>query len=104
MLHGFLDLPTFTFWKEKNNWTGSIFQSFNYRIFRDSVKNEGDEEETPVLRSVVWYGTDCFDLVKPEDYVLDHNEEFSPEGLEKTIELLNGMAGEYKDKLMRGEK
>ncbi len=94
MLHGYLDLPTFTFWKEKNIWTGSMFRTFNYRIFKDTVK-KGEEEEN-VLRTVVWYGMDCFDLVSPEDYVIDMNEEFSPEGLERTIAFLNERLAEYK--------
>ncbi|MBR1392346.1 MAG: hypothetical protein IJ561_00760 [Ruminococcus sp.] len=91
MLHGYLDLPTFTFWRENNIWTGSVFQNFNYRIVQKKL-----EDDTKVLYSVIWLGSLCFDLVKPEDYVCEHHEEFSPEGLERTIEFLNSKVEEYK--------
>ena len=96
MLHGYLDLPTFTYWKFKNIWTGSMFQTFNYRIFRDEISEEGSEEKTVVLRTVVWYGTTAFELVPAENYAYDITEEFSEEGLEKVIAFLNEKLDEFK--------
>lgn len=96
MLHGYLDLPTFTYWSFKNTWTGSMFDTFNYRIFRDEISVEGSEEKKPVLRAVVWYGTDAFEHVVPENYAHDLNEEFSEKGLETIIEFLNARIEEFK--------
>ena len=91
MLHGYFDLPTVAFWEFGNIWTGSLFQTFNYRI----IPEKKDEEK--VLRAVVWYGTDCFELVKPEDLVFEMTEELSVEGLERIIAALNEKAEEYKN-------
>lgn len=94
MLHGYLDLPTFTFWEEGNIWTGSVFQTFNYRIFKDTADDKN------VLHAAVWYGLDCYDLVKPEDIRFDLTEEFSPDGLSRVIDALNVKADEYKKSLV----
>ncbi len=92
MLHGYLDLPTFAFWDFGNIWTGSVFGEFNYRIF-----GRKKEDDTKVLCTIVWYGTDCFALVPPEKYVFEKEEEFSPEGLEKIMAFLNSEAEKYKN-------
>lgn len=97
MLHGYLDLPTFTFWKFKNIWTGSMFRTFNYRIVKDEIKpSEDSEETTPVLRTIVWYGMDAFEKTPPEKYVYNETREFSPEGLEQIIAFLNEKLDEFK--------
>ncbi len=90
MLHGYFDLPTFTFFNEKNIWTGSIFSEFNYRIFRKK------ENDTDILYSVVWYGKKCFDLISPDEYAAEIREELSPKGLENVIEKLNALAAKYR--------
>ena len=90
MLHGYLDLPTFAFWDFKNIWTGSMFTTFNYRIIRDEIaKSEDSEEKVPVLRTIVWYGTDAFEITPPENYAYNETRDFSPEGLEEIISFLN---------------
>lgn len=97
MLHGYLDLPTFTFWKYKNIWTGSMFTTFNYRIFKDEVSAaEDSEEKTPVLRTIVWYGTDAFEHIPAEKYVYNETRDYSPEGLEEIIAFLNARLDEFK--------
>ena len=97
MLHGYLDLPTFTFWEFKNIWTGSMFSTFNYRIVKDEISStEGSEEKTPVLRTTVWYGTDAFEITPAEKYAYNETREFSPEGLEQIIAFLNEKIEEFK--------
>lgn len=89
MLNGYLDLPTFTFFQEKNIWTGSVFQEFNYRIM---LKAEDEKKE---LYGVIWLGKKCFDLIDKSEYIDEFHEEFSPEGLKTMIEKLNAKAEEY---------
>lgn len=93
MLHGYIDIPTIYFFEEKNIWTGSVFQDFNYRIM--NVEN-GDKRE---LYAVIWYGRKCFDLVDSKDYVLEMHEELSAEGLETITDKINKAACEYKNNL-----
>lgn len=90
MLHGYLDLPTFTFFHEKNIWTGSVFQNFNYRIM---LKTNDDAIE---LYGVIWEGMKCFDLVDSSEYIEEFHEEFSAEGLEAMIEKLNDRVEKFK--------
>ena len=94
MLHGYFDLPTFYYWDYRehapNIWTGSLFKTFNYRIFAQKVD---DKDE---LCALVWYGMKCFELTPAEEYKLELHEEFTPEGLETLIAKLNKKADEYK--------
>ena len=78
MLHGYFDIPTFTFFDEKNVWSGSLYTNFNYRIV--PIKRKADDEKKSELYVSVWYGTKCID--KAEELVAEFHEEFSPEGLE----------------------
>ncbi len=87
MLHGYFDLPTFTFFDEKNIWCGSLYTTFNYRI--EPIK--GDESELDVK---VWYGTEC--ITKVKDFAAEFHEPFSPEGLEKAISDLTEEFEKYK--------
>ena len=97
MLHGYLDLPTFAFWDFKNIWTGSMFTTFNYRICRDEISRLQDsEEKDPVLRTIVWYGTDAFEITPPDKYAYNETREFSPKGLEEIIAFLNEKIEEFK--------
>lgn len=88
MLHGYFDTPTFTFFDEKNIWTGSLYTKFNYRI----TPVKGDESE---LLIQVWYGTDCY--TKVTEFKAEYHEEFSAQGLEKAIEDLTTEFEKYKD-------
>ena len=91
MLHGYFDIPTIYFFEEKNIWTGSVFNEFNYRIM--PVENENGEKE---LYSVIWYGKLCFDLVESKDYVTEFHEDFTAEGLEKLTDKINNAIEIYK--------
>lgn len=88
MLHGYIDIPTYNFFKEKNIWTGSLFQKFNYRIMPIST------EEKKELYCVIWYGDLCYDLT--EEFVSELHEDLSDEGLKNLIEKINQAAEEYK--------
>ena len=90
MLHGYIDIPTIYFFEEKNIWTGSLFQEFNYRIMRV------DADDKSELYAVIWYGKKCFDLVDKSEYVLEMHEELSAEGLEVITDKINTAADEYK--------
>jgi len=92
LLHGYFDLPTFTFFDEKNIWTGSLYKTFNYRII--PKKRKPEDEEKSELYAVVWYGMMCFD--KATEYAAEYHLEFSPEGLEKCIEVLTEEFEKYK--------
>ena len=87
LLHGYFDLPTFTFFDEKNIWTGSLYKTFNYRI----TPIKGDESELLVQ---IWYGMDCY--TKVEDFVSEYHEEFSADGLTKAIEDLTAEFEKFK--------
>lgn len=92
MLHGYFDLPTFTFFDEKNIWTGSMFKTFNYRII--PIKYKADEDEKSELHVLVWYGTDCF--TKISEFIAEYHEDFSADGLEKCIADLTVEFEKYK--------
>lgn len=92
MLHGYFDLPTFTFFDEKNIWTGSMFKYFNYRII--PIKKKADEDGESELHVLVWYGTQCF--TKVTDFVAEYHEEFSAQGLEKAISDLTDEIEKFK--------
>lgn len=91
MLHGYIDIPTIYFFEEKNIWTGSVFNEFNYRIM--PVENDQGEKE---LYSVIWYGKLCFDLVDTNDYVAEFHKPLTAEGLEKLTDEINDAIEVYK--------
>lgn len=94
MLKGYFDLPTITFFTQKNIWTGSLFTDFSYRITPINIKGD---ENTPALKELhtqVWYGTQCFSLVK--EFVCEFHEPMTAEGLEKTIAHLTEAVEQYK--------
>ena len=65
------DIPGFTYFAEKNNYTGSVGNVFNYKIVN------GD-----VLNVTVWMGKFCLAKTPEEDVVAVSEFERSPEGLE----------------------
>lgn len=93
MLHGYFDLPTFYFFDEKNIWTGSLYNNFNYRITPKKAKKDSDEKSE--LKVAVWYGKKCFDTA--EELVAQYSEEFSPKGLEACIEDLTKEFEHFKE-------
>ena len=94
MLKGYFDLPTISFFTQKNIWTGSLFTNFSYRI--TPVNNKGDENTPPLKEphAQVSYGTQCYDLVK--DFVCEFHEELTADGLEKIREDLLQAFEEFK--------
>ncbi len=84
MLHGYFDLPTFTFFDEKNIWAGSLYKYFNYRIV--PLKRKADDEKQSELQVKVWYGLECIDKVSK--FQAEFSEEFSPKGLDDCISRL----------------
>lgn len=91
MLHGYIDIPTIYFFKEKNIWTGSVFDEFNYRIM-PSESNDGKKE----LYSVIWYGKLCFDLIDSKDFIAEFHLPLTAEGLTKLTEEINKAVEKYK--------
>jgi len=92
LLHGYFDLPTFTFFDEKNVWTGSLYKTFNFRI--EPLKRKPDDDKKSELYVMVWYGMKCYD--KSDKFEAEFHEKFSPEGLEKCIEDLTAEFEKYK--------
>ena len=93
MLHGYFDVPTFTFFDEKNVWSGSLYKYFNYRIV--PIKRKPDDDEQSELNVKVWYGLECIDKAKKIE--AEYSEEFSEEGLEKCIQILTEEFEKFKE-------
>jgi hypothetical protein len=66
------DIPGFTYFAEKNNYTGSVNNDFNYKIVN------GD-----VLTVTVWMGKFCLAKTPEENVVAVKEFEKTPEGLEE---------------------
>lgn len=94
MLHGYFDLPTFTFFNDENRniWTGSLYRDFSYRI--TPVVRGKDDEQKSELHVYVWYGVQCFD--KTDKFIAEYSEEYSPEGLEACINDLTQEFDKFK--------
>lgn len=95
MLKGYFDLPTITFFTQKNIWTGSLYTNFSYRI--TPVNTKGDENTPPVkeLFTQVWYGTQCYTNVN--DFVCEFHEPLTAQGLEATRDDLTKAVDEFKN-------
>lgn len=94
MLNGYFDLPTITFFTQKNIWTGSLYTNFSYRITPINKPAEDDKPAVKELFTQVWYGTQCYNNVK--EFVCEFHEDMTAEGLEKTREHLTGAVEEFK--------
>ena len=94
MLKGYFDLPTITFFNQKNIWTGSLYTNFNYRITPINIKGDEETKSLKELHTQVWYGTQSFSFVK--DFVCEFHEDMTSEGLEKTIADLTQALEEFK--------
>ncbi|WP_028504702.1 hypothetical protein [Ruminococcus sp. FC2018] len=94
MLKGYFDLPTISFFTQKNIWAGSLYTNFSYRI--EPVDQKGDEN-TPALKELhtyVWYGTQCFSNVN--EFVCEFHEPMTAQGLENTRNDLTQAVEEFK--------
>ncbi len=66
------DIPGFTYFHEKNTYTGSIGNNFNYKIV--------PEEKINVT---LWSGKYCLAKTTEENVLDKHDFEFTREGLEE---------------------
>lgn len=90
MMIGNFDIPTAYFFEEKNVWTGSREQKFNYKIQPIDGK----------LVVSVWYGLLCFDKVKEQEGIKTVQEfELSKEGTEQVSNWLEDEFQTYKSSL-----
>lgn len=94
MLKGYFDLPTISFFTQKNIWTGSLYTYFNYRI--TPINTKGDDNTPPLkeLLTQVWYGTQSYRIVN--NFVCEFHEELTAQGLDKTIEQLTKAFEDFK--------
>lgn len=92
MLHGYFDIPTFTFFDEKNVWSGSMYRNFNYRI--EPIKAKPDDSAKSELHLIIWYGNKCID--KAENIHAHFHKDFSPQGLDECIQILNDEFEKFK--------
>mgnify|MGYP003501607773 CR=1 FL=1 len=65
------DIPEFTYFAEKNHYSGSIMKTFNYKIWFG--------EEFTVR---VWYGLNCYSATPKEEIAAEKCFEFIPESLD----------------------
>ena len=81
------DIPGFTYFAEKNNYTGSVGNIFNYK------RTNGDN-----LTVDVWKGKFCLAKTPEEDYIVKGEFEKTPEGLEELKKWLNEKHEEFEAK------
>lgn len=94
MLKGYFDLPTISFFTQGNIWTGSNLTNFSYRI--TPINTKGDENTPPLkeLHTQVWYGTQCYNLVK--EFVCEFHDELTEKGLEAVRDELTKAFEDFK--------
>ena len=85
MANKLFDIPGFTFFKEKNVYSGSVSQLFNYKIWF------GDE-----FTVKVWYGEKCFSKTPEEEIKAVFTAPFVPESLAGIENWLNEQYEIYK--------
>ena len=93
MYHGYVDLPTIVYFKYGNVWSGSLLETFNYKI------TPKPKDDPPFFRVTIWYGK--LSLEKSETA-----EEFecplTPEGYEELIGMLNERIHTYRSQTAYG--
>lgn len=80
------DIPEFTYFEQKNHYSGSAMKKFNYKIWygeKFTVK--------------VWYGVNCYSCTNPEEIVAEKEFEFIPESLNAIDEFLVSEAEKFKN-------
>lgn len=82
-----LGLPVFSYFKQKNPFSGSIGQKFNYKIWCGET-----------LSVKAWKGLTCFTKTPRENFLGETEAELSPEGLEEVKEWICRKYEEYKRK------
>ncbi len=82
MLHGYFDLPTFTFFDQGNVWVGSMYTNFSYKI--DFLI---EEKKKTAFRLRIWFGTQSVEYV--DDFVFEKEFPFTAEAYDELIGVLN---------------
>lgn len=79
------DIPEFTYFSQKNHYSGSAMKKFNYKIWY------GDSFSVKV-----WYGVNCFSCTNSEEIVAEREFEFKPESLDEIQSFLISEAEKFK--------
>ncbi|MBE6836395.1 MAG: hypothetical protein E7509_00120 [Ruminococcus sp.] len=87
MAESIFDIPGFTFFAEKNNFSGSALKTFNYKIWYG--------EQFTVK---VWYGVNCYSCTDESEIVAEMTAEFIPESLKEIKVWLEGQLEIFKNK------
>lgn len=82
------DIPGFTFFKEKNLFSGSALGKFNFKIWYG---------EELVVR--VWYGEKCFSCIAEEEIVAEKAFPFEEKSLDLIDDWLYEELSKYKSTL-----
>lgn len=81
------DIPGFTYFAEKNNYSGSTMKTFNFKIWFG--------EEFTVK---VWYGLNCYSCTDESEIVAEMKAEFVPESLAEIEKWLEGQLEIFKNR------
>lgn len=90
MYHGYIDVPTFSYFEFGNVYSGSLLDDFNYHIARNK-----SEDGTYIFTSAVWRGKICFESIdKNQEAKISgafekFEDDFSEDGYEKLIDRIN---------------
>lgn len=93
MYHGYVDLPTFSYFTFGNIWSGSLLGDYNYKIIPKG------KDEPPVLHTIVWYGTLCLEKTEPAE---EFDFPLTDEGYEEMIAALNEKIDTYRKNKLFG--
>lgn len=85
MAEKIFDIPGFSYFAEKNHYSGSALKYFNFKIWYG--------EEFVVK---VWYGKTCYSCTPAEEIAGEFTAEFSPESLPKIEKWLTEQLEAYK--------
>ena len=80
------DIPGYTYFAEKNKYTGSVGNIFNYKIL------SGDN-----LSIIVWKGKFCLAKTPEEDIIEKAEFELTPEGLDSLKQWLSEKYESFKN-------
>ena len=71
------DIPSFTYFSEKNIYSGSASRTFNYKIWYGET-----------FAAKVWYGYNAFESTPEDEIIGEFQAEFSENGLEQIKDWL----------------
>ncbi len=85
MAEKYFDIPAFSYFEQKNHYSGSAMKKFNYKIWY------GDE-----FCVKVWYGVNCYSCTKPEEIVAEKHFEFKAESMDDIQNFLKDESEKFK--------